>query len=88
MPGTRSVISFFSGLHRLNPYKTFILATISAFIWNAFLIFLGILVGNNLDLVDHALSKYSTVAVIITVLIVFVILIKLLWKKKKTNEVS
>ena len=88
MPGTRSVISFFSGVHRLKPIRTFIFATISAFIWNTFLIFLGIILGNNLELVDHALAKYSTIAAIITVLIVAVILIKLLWKKKKTNEVS
>jgi membrane protein DedA with SNARE-associated domain len=88
MPGTRSVISFFSGVHRLKPIRTFTFATISAFIWNAFLIFLGIILGNNLELVDHALAKYSTIAAIITVLVVAVILIKLLWKKKKTNEVS
>jgi membrane protein DedA with SNARE-associated domain len=88
MPGTRSVISFFSGVHRLKPVRTFTFATISAFIWNTFLIFLGVILGNNLDLVDNALAKYSTIAAIITVLIVAVILIKLLWKKKKTNEVS
>ena len=88
MPGTRSVISFFSGVHRLKPIRTFTFATISAFIWNAFLFFLGIILGNNLELVDHALAKYSTIAAIITVLVVAVILIKLLWKKKKTNEVS
>jgi len=88
MPGTRSVISFFSGLHRLNTIKTFILATISAFIWNAFLIFLGVLVGNNLDLVDRALSKYSTIAVIVTIIIVTFLLIKYLLNKKKAHEVS
>jgi len=88
MPGTRSVISFFSGLHQLKPVRTFIFATISAFIWNAFLIFLGILVGNNLDLVDRALSKYSAFAVAVTVIIVAFVLIKLLLNKKKADEVS
>jgi membrane protein DedA with SNARE-associated domain len=88
MPGTRSVISFFAGLHRLNIIKTFIFATISAFVWNAFLIFLGVLLGNNLDLVDHALAKYSTIAVAATVIIVTFLLIKHLWNKKKAHEVS
>ena len=88
MPGTRSVISFFSGLHRLDPIRTFIFATISAFIWNAFLIFLGILLGNNLDLVDHALSKFSVAAIAVTVIIVILLLIKYLLNKKKANEVS
>jgi membrane protein DedA with SNARE-associated domain len=88
MPGTRSVISFFSGLHRLKPVRTFIFATISAFVWNAFLIALGIILGNNLDLVDRALSKFSTWAVVATVLIVAFILIKYLLNKKKSHEVS
>lgn len=88
MPGTRSVISFFSGLHRLKPVRTFIFATISAFVWNAFLIYLGILLGNNLDLVDHALSKYSAIAVGVTAVIVAIILIKFLLNKKKADEIS
>jgi len=88
MPGTRSVISFFAGLHRLNIIKTFIFATISAFVWNAFLIFLGIMLGNNLDLVDRALAKYSTIAVAATVVIISLLAIKYLWNKKKAHEVS
>ncbi len=41
LPGTRSVISFFSGVHELHVFKTFIFALISAFVWNIIIIYLG-----------------------------------------------
>lgn len=73
LPGTRSVISFFAGIHRLNVVKTFIAASISAFLWNAIIIYVGYLLGNNINSIDKFFSTYSNFITIITVLIVIYI---------------
>ena len=83
LPGTRAVVSFFTGVHRLKPARTFIYAAVSSFFWNAILIFLGIKLGENLKLVDTYLSRYSEIILILTVLALTFILIRHWMKKKK-----
>lgn len=82
LPGTRSVISFFAGLSELNVKKTAILATGSALVWNAVIIYLGIIFGNNIKLVDKYLSTYSNIVVAITVVIILFFIIKYFMQKK------
>jgi membrane protein DedA with SNARE-associated domain len=86
MPGTRAVVSFFCGVHRLKPIKTFTYASLSSFGWNIILISLGVALGNNLSLIDKYLHTYSDVAAIITFLIVGFILLSVWIKRKKKNE--
>lgn len=83
MPGTRSVISFFAGMSRLETIKTFLYGLISASIWNLIIIYLGIVFGNNIPLVDVWLSTYSNFVIILTVLFAVFFLIKYYIKKKK-----
>ncbi len=85
LPGTRAVVSFFCGVHRLKPARTFVYAAVSSFFWNALLIFLGIKLGENLELVDYYLSQYSHIILILTALILTFVLIKF-WMKKKKNK--
>lgn len=86
MPGTRSVISFFSGLSELNVKKTILFSTISAFLWNAIIIYLGVIFGNNLAVVDKYLSTYRNVGIIVTIAIILFFVIRYFIKKKsKTN---
>ena len=88
LPGTRSVISFFSGVHELNIYRTFIYAAISAFAWNAIIIWLGMIVGHNVELIDYYLSTYSTIIGILTVIVIAGVLIKIFWRKKKEKSIN
>lgn len=81
LPGTRSIISFFSGVSELQVKKTFILATISAFAWNILLITLGMLVGKNVEIIDQYLSTYSNIILTATAVILLAWLIKLLYQK-------
>ncbi|MDF1612757.1 DedA family protein [Stygiobacter electus] len=83
MPGTRAVISFFCGVHRLNPLRSFIAAATSSLIWNLILIFLGITLGNNIQLVDKYLNTYSNIGLIVTIILVSFFLIKFLRRRKK-----
>ena len=85
MPGTRAVISFFSGVHRLKPLETFFYAGISSFFWNIILICLGIFLGDNIVMIDHYLKTYSNVILVLTILAVGFLLIKFIWRKK-TNR--
>jgi membrane protein DedA with SNARE-associated domain len=86
LPGTRSVISFFAGLSELDFRKTAVLATISALIWNAVIIYLGVIFGNNIEIIDRYLSTYKNIAWIITGLVVAVIALRLIFKKRKTTK--
>lgn len=83
MPGTRSVISFFSGFTELEPKRTFILATISAFLWNVLVIWLGVAMGNNVERIDYYLSTYSNIIIAGTVLVIlYVVIHKFILKKR------
>lgn len=84
VPGTRAVMSFFSGVHRLKPLPTFIYAAISSFLWNALLIWLGVLLGHNVSLIDYYLNTYSHIVLIITAVVVIYLLYKF-WKRKKSS---
>ncbi len=86
LPGTRSVVSFFAGVHNLKPLKTFINATISAFLWNIFIFWLGVTLGSNLKLIDYYLDQYTTIGLILTALIILLILIKHYLNKNKANN--
>jgi membrane protein DedA with SNARE-associated domain len=86
LPGTRSVISLFAGLSELNVKKTIILSTISALVWNSSIIYLGIIFGNNIGTVDHYLSTYSNIAVIITCAVVLILILNYFWKRKKSGK--
>jgi membrane protein DedA with SNARE-associated domain len=86
MPGTRSVISFFAGMSNLDAKRTVILATISAFVWNTIIIYLGYLFGSKIAVVDKYLSTYSNIAVGITVVVVIILVIKFYLSRKKNKE--
>lgn len=83
IPGTRSVISFFAGLSELEYKKTTMLASVSAIVWNAIIIYLGILFGHNIEIIDRYLSTYSNIAWIVTGVIVLVIAVRFVIQKRK-----
>ena len=85
-PGTRSVISFFAGMSMMKAKKTIFLATISAFVWNAIIIYLGYIFGNNVSVVDKYLSTYSNIAIGIAILMVLILIIKTVIRKKNTKN--
>ncbi|MFO7445190.1 MAG: DedA family protein [Ignavibacteriaceae bacterium] len=85
LPGTRSVISFFAGLSELNIKKTVILATVSALVWNAIMLYIGSLFGNNIEKIDYYLSTYSNIVIAVTGIAAAIVIIRyFLTKKKKT----
>jgi membrane protein DedA with SNARE-associated domain len=75
MPGTRAVISFFAGISNLEPKKTIILCFISALLWNAILLYLGFIFGDNVEKVDEYLTTYSNIVIAVTVIVAFYFLL-------------
>lgn len=84
LPGTRSVISFFSGVHELNIFKVFLYASISAFAWNVIIIYLGMTLGNNIELIDYYLKTYSNIGMAITGVVILFFVTRYFIKRKKS----
>ncbi len=82
LPGTRSIISFFSGVSQLNAPKTFVAASASAFAWNWLIILLGRTLGNNVARIDRYLSAYSRLILLVTLLLAALFAARLFWRKK------
>jgi len=85
LPGTRSVISFVAGLSELKFIKTMILALISSVFWNSIIIYLGIIFGNNIELVDFYLSRYQEIVLVVTAVVVVVLVVKYFFFNKKSK---
>jgi len=86
MPGTRAVISFFAGVSNLDVKKTIILCFLSALAWNAIILYLGYIFGDNIGTVDKYLTTYSNIAIAVTVLVVLYLIIRYFIKKKKVKS--
>jgi membrane protein DedA with SNARE-associated domain len=86
LPGTRSVISFFAGISELNIRKTAALAALSALLWNVLILYLGVVFGKNVKVVDFYLGRYSNIVLIITVIAAAVLTIRYFLTKKKEKN--
>ncbi len=84
MPGTRAVISFFAGISNLEPKKTFTLCFISALLWNAILLYLGFIFGDNVELVDKYLNTYSNIVIAVTAVVILFFIIRYFFRKRKS----
>ena len=84
MPGTRAIISFFAGISNLDPKRTITLCFISALLWNAILLYLGFVFGDNVAKVDEYLTTYSNIVIVVTVIVVLFFIVRLFFRKKKT----
>ena len=86
LPGTRSVISFFAGLSELDSKKTAVLAGISALFWNAVMLYLGIIFGKNIHVVDYYLDTYSNIVLTTTIVVILFFIVRYFIQKKKKNS--
>ena len=85
LSGTRSVISLFSGLFHLNVLLVVALSIVSAAIWNGLLLFAGMTVGENWEIIINAVSQYNKVLIAITVIIIGYIIYRKYFKRKSDN---
>jgi membrane protein DedA with SNARE-associated domain len=86
LPGTRAVISFVAGMSRLNVNRTTTLSLVSSAIWNAFLIYLGIAFGKNVDVIDSYLKTYSNIILSLTGLVILFFIVRYFITKRKIKN--
>lgn len=86
LSGTRSVISLFAGLFHLNVLVVVALCLASALIWNGLLLFAGMLVGNNWNIITDIISQYNKVLIALSVIIIGYIIYRKYYKNKSENE--
>lgn len=86
LPGTRSVVSLFAGISKLDLKKTVLLSTASALLWNALIIYLGMIFGYNIAYVDKLLSTYNNVIIIITIVVVLFFTARYFYVKFKNRK--
>lgn len=84
MPGTRAVISFFAGISNLQPKKTTLLCFVSALVWNAIMLYLGFIFGNNVSKVDEYLTTYTNIVIAVTVIVILFFIVRLFFRKRRT----
>ena len=84
LSGTRSVISLFAGFFHLHPLRVILLATISALIWNALLISIGVLLGDNWQNITSIISRYNQIFMVLFV--AFIIYFFYRRRKKRTPK--
>lgn len=83
LPGTRAVISFFGGMSRLDIHKTLILSALSSLLWNIILLYMGIMFGKNVGVVDKYLSTYSNIVLAISLAAIIFFTVRYFINKKK-----
>ncbi len=83
LPGTRSAISFASGLLDAEPRRTFGCALLSALLWNSLIIYLGMILSANVCLIDRYLSAYHRLIILVTAAAAAGLLIRWAVKRKK-----
>ncbi len=83
LPGTRSAISFASGVLDAEPRRTFGCALLSALLWNSLIIYLGMVLGANVALIDRYLSAYYRVIILATAAAAAFLLIRWAVKRKR-----
>ena len=85
LSGTRSVISLFAGLFHLNVLLVIVLSIVSAAIWNSLLLFAGMAVGNNWEIITNIISQYNKVLIAMTVIIIGYIIYRK-YNKNKSED--
>lgn len=68
LAGTRAIVSFFAGMSRMNLPMTTVLCTASAAVWNAILLYMGLIFASNWRRAADYLQTYSKIATIIVVI--------------------
>jgi membrane protein DedA with SNARE-associated domain len=85
LAGFRSVVSFASGVARMDGRRVFVLALISCAAWNAILMALGLLIGDHWETVIANFQRVVFTAILVGIAAWWV---RSRWKKSRAGNVS
>ncbi len=86
LSGTRAVISFFAGMSKLRLDVTLILSAISSLLWNALLIYAGMLFGANWQKITMYLEIYGKTVTSIIALLVIIWIVRWIYLQSHSEE--
>jgi membrane protein DedA with SNARE-associated domain len=86
LAGTRAIVSFFAGMSRMNLSFTTLLCAVSAMLWNAILLYLGMVFAKNWRNAAEYLGIYSKVMSV--GLVGVVILFLVIYFRRRRNAVN
>ena len=72
IPIIRSIISIPAGITKMNFFNFSVYTIIGSLIWNAILVYLGVILGNNWQMISFYLNRYSIVVAIVLIIIVII----------------
>ena len=85
LPVVRTYVSLIAGAERIRMLPFIIYSTIGIFLWNILLIFLGYFIGDNLNLINEILGRYTKATIVIIVIVIGIYLFKKFKNKRKSN---
>ena len=83
IPGIRSLISIPAGVHRMSLVKFSVLTLIGSSVWNAVLIWAGVLLGANYHRVADTIDSFSTVIYALCAVALVVVVFYLVRRDRK-----
>lgn len=86
IPGIRSLISIPAGIDRMNLVTFGLYSLLGSALWNAVLIYLGFILGENWTQVGAVIDEYSTVVKYVLVLVLVGVFIWLLLRAQKRKK--
>ena len=86
VPVARTVISIPAGINKMNINIFILYSTIGISLWNAILIFLGYMLGDNLSQIAYILKNYSVIVGIVLAIVAIFYIIKIKSKKVINEE--
>ena len=63
LPTVRAFVGVVAGISRMHPVKMLVYVLLGTFLWNSILVCLGVMVGENWELVVHILDMYNRVLI-------------------------
>jgi len=86
LSGTRAIVSFFAGMSELPLMTTTILSFVSALIWNFLLLYAGMKLGENWQVIGSYLAGYSRVVTALLVVVIMVFLGRFFYNRSRMHE--
>ena len=86
LSGTRAIVSFFAGMSELPLMTTTILSFISALVWNFLLLYAGLKLGENWQVIGSFLAGYSRAVTAIVVVVILVLLARFFYNRSKSTD--
>ncbi|MGL5766103.1 MAG: DedA family protein [Sarcina sp.] len=87
LPVIRTYVSLIAGAEKIKMLPFIIYSTIGILIWNLILILLGYFVGNNLQLINEILGRFTDVTILICAIIVIAYIVIKFRKRKKYKNI-